>query len=79
MVFPALISNGGLGGDYPSVALPGINFSPRLKFSIEYNKKATLRRVTSSLYSNGGLGGARTRDLGLKRALLYLLSYQSIG
>ncbi len=25
--------------------------------------------------SNGGNGGARTRDLGLKRALLYQLSY----
>ncbi len=25
--------------------------------------------------TNGGIGGARTRDLGLKRALLYQLSY----
>ena len=26
----------------------------------------------------GGIGGARTRDLGLKRALLYQLSYNPI-
>lgn len=29
-------------------------------------------------YRNGGIAGARTRDLGLKRALLYLLSYNPI-
>lgn len=31
------------------------------------------------LICNGGIGGARTRDLGLKRALLYQLSYNPIS
>lgn len=42
----------------------------------QYNKIPHFRG--GFLVIHGGIGGARTRDLGLKRALLYQLSYNPI-
>ena len=53
-------------------------FSSRRYLSIIQSRKNPSIRMSFSLIFHGGSAGIRTRDLGLKRALLYLLSYQSM-
>ena len=61
-----------------SVALLARSFhSLSFGFSPRHIKISPLKNPTfvGLFVTNGGIGGARTRDLGLKRALLYQLSY----
>ena len=67
-----------VGPDVPSEArlirsAHTLRSRPNPKISLK-NKRPHLRGVF--LVFHGGLAGARTRDLRLKRALLYLLSYK---
>lgn len=53
----------------------------RCRYSFSHPLYPSNQKIPSSseggiVLINGGFGGARTRDLGLKRALLYLLSYE---